>query len=183
MTTTKSNRLNISVSRQSKLVVNRLVTETGLFKGDSDFVFSAIRSLYLELDDLFSDAFNRPRKKKITAIEEERLLVDSLAEKCNHMLDTYSLIYPGPLVAQFSIRPNNSLLFTITEMARLLFPTDSEDDRIQKVCRIAIYRYTSNFECYYKISKILVDRYDMIVKSAESELSALKQNNTGNEDQ
>lgn len=175
MPSAEENRLNISVSKSCKNAIDELVKTTGLFKGYSDFVFSAIRSLYSRQYKLLSGVFIQIDKTGCTAIEKERLLKDALTEQGNTWSGIADMVYPGPLVAQISIRPNDSIKKTIGEMALLFSPNDSEANRIQNVCRIAIFFFTNDLENNYKFSKEVSEKYKQIIESAERELSELKQ--------
>lgn len=176
MSAANPNRINISVPVSCKKAIDELVKTTGLFKGTSDFVLSAIMYLFIQQHDFLYDIFKQSSKMGRTGIETERLLKDSLTDRSNGWLEMFGVVYRGPLVSQITIRLNENLLKTITDMARLYLPNEPEETRVQKLCRIAIYVFTGHFKTIYESSKELAAIYDTIVKTADLELSKLKEN-------
>ena len=176
MSDKQSNRISITVPESCMESIDRLVATTGLFNGRSDFVFSAIRSLYNKQDDSLRGSFYKAETMGRSALEKERILVEELTKQCDNLLDVFSTIFPGPIVRQIDIRPSEPLLKTIKEMARLFSPKDKESDRIKKMCRMAIYWYVTSINRNYEYSKEVLDKYNVIIEAADKEFADLEQN-------
>lgn len=140
MAYTYNNRINVSVSDKCWNEVDRVISESKLFNGRTDFVFSAVRHFYIESDKRFRDYLAEAKKDGSTPLEAITLFDEATTRYCEYITSIYLHYYPGPNVRQIAIRPDEVFIQELKNISNYLFKSE-EMEFIVRTCRLAISEY------------------------------------------
>ena len=140
MTKEEDKRINPSISESCWTEIDRVIDESGLFNGRTDFVYSAIRSFIIESITRFRAYIAESKSKGETPFEIVSLFEEATTRYGSSLLESYSKKYPGPSNKQIPIRPDEPFRMEIISLSNYLFKNDGQEE-LSKTCRVAIHWY------------------------------------------
>lgn len=168
MAYTYSNRINVSVSDKCWNEVDKVISESKLFNGRTDFVFSAVRHFYIESDKRFRDYLAEAKKEGSTPLEIITLFDEATARYCERITEIYIHYYPGPNIRQIAIRPDEDFIQELKNISNYLFKS-KEMEYIVRTCRLAISEYLANINA-------IIENMGFLEKEVEMLRASIKKN-------
>jgi hypothetical protein len=155
MGTGNSIRFNVSVTQSCLVDIERVISESKLFNGRADFVFSAIRTFYLDCIDRFQNYLYESKKEGETSLEIITLFDDGTRRYGDWCLNRYIERFKGTNVCQIALRPDTIFYAELVKLANYLFSDGSDKEKLVKACRAAIEWYITKIDtCVLNASKL-----------------------------